>query len=171
MKKKNSKDYKVERMSISAEDKDGVLMPQIENFLYPVKGVKRYYHTLFRLLNLNGCERALLDWLTEVMRDDNNSIYMNNDEVDRFIETVRGSVKYKPSTVWQAFKKLRARNLVLKTKKARGLFHVNPVFFSKGSEKDRVKTIKMLLEFNVSDSDETNSFRLSVFKDINLMKK
>ncbi len=171
MKKNNSKDYKIERIIVSGEYSDGVIIPQIENFLYPVKGVKRYYHTLFRLLDLGGCERALLDWLTEVMREDNNSIYMNNDEVERFIETVKPKVSYKPSTVWQAFKKLRSKNLVLKTKKARGLFHINPVFFSKGSEKERVKTIKMLLEFNTSDSDETSSFKISVFKDINLIRK
>lgn len=141
------------------------------DFEYPLTGVKRYYHTLFRLFDLRGCDRAFLDWLTEVMGSD-NSVYVNDDEIHRFIVLIaKSGIVYKSSTVRQAFKRLRSKNLILKTKKASGLFHVNPVFFSKCTEKERLKNIRMLMEFSHSDTSDCNEVKIKIFRDMQTIKK
>ena len=132
----------------------------------PLTGVKRYYHTLFLLFNLSGVDRVFLDWLTEVMGIDNR-VYINDDEIERFLSVARSmGYSYKASTVKQSFKRLRARNLILKTKKASGLFHVNPIFYAKGTEKQRIDNICMLFNFEAGDSFETNMVKVDIFNSV-----
>jgi hypothetical protein len=165
--------YAKQRLCVKANVVDNgeyieVTMADLE---YPMTGVKRYYHTLFRLLQLTGCDRIYLDWLTEVMGTD-NSVYINDDEMLRFITSVSEmGVEYKVSTVKQAFKRLRARNLLLKTKKASGLFHVNPIFFSKGTERERLQNIRMLMEFDINDTTGYNDIKIKIFHDMQTIKK
>jgi len=164
--------YAKKRMTVNAivhsdDYKEGVF----ETFEYAMTGVKRYHHSLFRLIDLTGCDRIFLDWLTEVMGSD-NSVYINEDEIKRFIATVANTgVVYKVSSVQQSFKRLRARNLLLKTKKASGLFHVNPIFFSKSSEKEREHTIRMVMEFDTKEDSESNKIKIEIYKDMKKLKR
>ena len=65
------------------------------DFEYPLTGVKRYYHTLFRLFDLRGCDRAFLDWLTEVMGSDTDLSYLLQSlvlfiRVQQFVRLLKG---------------------------------------------------------------------------------
>lgn len=133
----------------------------------PLDGVKRYHHTLFKLFGLTTCERIFLDYLTEIMRID-NSVYINEDEVLRFINVIgKGTgMTYQRGTVWNAFKSLRANNFLLKTKKSSGLYHINPIFFSKSGEKVRTNSIKVVFDFNGKDSKQVKESKIRIYKDM-----
>ena len=150
---------------------DGYKEGVMRDFEYPMTAVKRYHHSIFKLINLTGCDRVFLDWLTEVMGAD-NSVYINDDEINRFIATLATSgTVYKLSSIKQTVKRLRSLGLLLKTKKASGLFHVCPLFYSKSSESKRWETIKMLLEFDVDSDKETNEWRIKIYEEMKRGKK
>jgi|GEM_PF-1984498 len=169
--KGNKIKYAKKRVAVSTiVHSDEYMEVIIENFEYPLTGVKRYHHSLFPLVELTACERIFLDWLTEVMGSD-NSVYINEDEIRRFIATIAHTgVVYKVSTVRQAVKGLRATGMLLKIKKASGLFNVNPYFYYKGSEKDRWEAIRMIMEFDPNSDEKTNIMRLKIFKDLKKLK-
>ena len=165
--------YKKTRIGIDAKynEKEDYYELVIKDFEYPVTGVKRYYHSIFKFIELTGCDRIYLDWLTEVMGND-NSVYINEDEIARFISVMEKlGQSYKASTIKQSIKRLRASDLLLKTKKASGLFHVNPIFFGKCTEKERLENIKMTIEFKVGDSKESNVTRIRIIKEMQKMIK
>lgn len=169
--------YKKSRLAVDyVEHADGYIELKYDEFPVPMSNIKRYRHTLFRLLGLTPCERDYLDWITEQMRN-NNEFYYNDSEVAKFVAAAnkffgkrldkdgKQKDRYTTGTVKQGFKELRRRNLILKLNKASGLYMVNPVFFVK-STKDRDRLIRMVFSFDMGDSAETKDMRLRVFNEL-----
>ncbi len=129
-------------------DGQPIYIPIYEEKDVVVSSTKRFHNCIYLLAGLPGCARDLMDYLTEIM-DNYNTV--RNDSITRagFINFVKGitnnEVLYKDSTVNSNFNLLFKRGLLLQ--KGKGIYTVNPEYFYKGDDKDRLKHIKMLLEF------------------------
>lgn len=122
--------------------------------------VKRYYNAFAVLAGLNPCCRDLIEYLVEVMDEDN---IVRSDEYARqnFLALLKektrqvdGSfVEYSDSNIKKAFQLLTERKCLIKLN--RGTYKVNPEIYFKKSESKRLESIKLLLEFQrgVRDTD------------------
>lgn len=113
------------------------------------KHTKRFSSAVMLLMGISGCELHLIDWLTDNMTVKN---YVNNNGITRrnFISFYdrykkKGAKSYTEETVRKAFQALTAAGLLIPVE--RGLFQVNPEFFFSGEEAERIKSIKLLMEF------------------------
>lgn len=107
---------------------------------------KRYYNSIFLLMQLSKSERVLLDYIVEEMDEKNyvtNSIQLRRKL--NYMLTKIGQETYADSTFQKSFKHLCEISLVIKTK-GRGLYQINPLYFFKGTEEERQKTIRINLE-------------------------
>lgn len=127
---------------------DGVKMPVYDTKVITTSHVKRYNNCLYRLADLSKCSRNLIDYLTDIM-DDDNYIISNRFTVNKFIELMtNNSITYKVDTIQKAFKELRDKNFLLPTRiEARGYYQVNPAYFIKNDESKRAELIRLSLEF------------------------
>lgn len=107
---------------------------------------KRYFNSLLLLMKLSRAERILLDFITEEMDDNNfitNSVQIRN-KFNSLLKKI-GQDTYADSTIHRCFANLTQNHLILKMK-GRGLYQVSPVFFFKGSEEQRAKVLRGILE-------------------------
>lgn len=113
------------------------------------KHTKRFNTAVMILMGVDGCERNLMDWIADNMTEGN---YISNNEITRssFIDfhkrfKKKGSRDYADKTVNIAFQRLTASGLLIK--RARGLFMVHPLQYFKGGEEERIKAIRMVMDF------------------------
>jgi hypothetical protein len=107
---------------------------------------KRYYNSIFLLMQLGKCERVLMDFIVEEMDDKNyvtNSIQLRG-KLNYMLQKM-GQEAYADGTFQKSFKNLCEISLVIKSK-GRGLYQINPLYFFKGTEEDRQKAIRFNLE-------------------------
>lgn len=114
--------------------------------------VKRYYSVFAILAGLNPCCRDLMDYLTEVMDDDN---MVRSDEYSRqnFLQILKEQtllpsgefVDYSDSNIKKAFQTLTERRCLIKLNK--GVYKVNPEIYFKKSNIKRLEAIKLTIEF------------------------
>lgn len=107
---------------------------------------KRYFNSLLLLMKLSRSERIFLDFITEEM--DNHNFITNSIQVrDKFNALLHkiGQETYSNTTIHRCFSNLAKNNFILKCK-GRGLYQISPVFFFKGSEEDRAKVLRAILE-------------------------
>lgn len=147
MKEKNV--IKVKFKSGVQRDSDGYSSYVYDYVNASIKHTKRFNTAVMILMGIDGCERNLMEWISDNMTDGN---YISNNEVTRtaFIDfhnryKKKGSKTYADKTVNIAFQRLTACGLLIK--KARGLFMVNPLQYFKGGEEDRIKAIRMIMDF------------------------
>jgi DNA-binding transcriptional regulator YhcF (GntR family) len=81
---------------------------------------------------------------------DTNNVVLSNAKIrEDFIfiinKATNGELTYTHNTVKKAFQILVKKNLLV-TRKQRGSYIVNPEYFFKRDEKDRIKQIKLILE-------------------------
>jgi len=132
----------------------------LEQYNYPRYGyksvetdfVKRYYNVFAILAGLNPCCRDLMDYLTEVMDEDN---VVRSDEYSRqnFLQVLKEQtlqtngefVEYSDSNIKKAFQVLTDRKCLIKLNK--GLYKVNPEIYFKKNNRKRLEAIKFTLEF------------------------
>lgn len=98
------------------------------------------------LMQLSKADRIFLDFITEEMDDYNfisNSIQVRN-KFKSLLKKI-GQEPYSDSTINRCFANLTQINLILKMK-GRGLYQVSPVFFFHGSEEQRAKVLRSILE-------------------------
>lgn len=97
-------------------------------------------------MQLSKSERILLDFLTEEM-DDKNFISNSVQVRDKFNKLLKkmGQDTYADNTIHKCFKKLTDVELARKTR-GRGTYQINPIYFFKGTEEMRQKTIREQLE-------------------------
>lgn len=135
------------------DDETGYILPEYAHKDIVMNYTKRYHNCIFLLARLNQCSRDLIDWLTEQM-DENNIIYSNiivRKKFIDFIASITGKdneddrVIYSDNTIKAAFKTLSDKGLLIS--KSKGVFLVNPEYFFKGDEKDRINKIVLKLEF------------------------
>ena len=102
---------------------------------------------MYALAGLAACPRDLLDYLCERM-DSNNIVFSNAKVRDNFKEiiyNVSGFVTiYQDATIKRAFYALVNKNLLLKGDK-RGTYIVNPLYYSKNENKERIQLIENLV--------------------------
>jgi len=107
---------------------------------------KRYFNSLPLLMRLSRAERIFLDFVTEEMDDQNlitNCAQVRN-KFNQLLNKI-GQDHYSDSTIHRCFANLTKNNLLIKLK-GRGLYQISPVFFFKGSEEQRAKVLRKLLE-------------------------
>jgi len=133
---------------------------QEENFLVPIiqtkkvvmNHTKRYHNCLYLLAGLPQCARDLMDYMTENM-DDENMFSHNAYTRVRFIEFINsvtnGKVAYGHDSIKKAVKKLTDKGLILP--KDRGVYQVNPEYFIKNWDKERLGLIKVIMEFEENE--------------------
>lgn len=114
-----------------------------------VRNTKRFSSALMLLMGVNGCDLHLIDWLAENMTDKG---YVSNNELTRrgfiaFHAKHKGSSNktYGDGTVKKAFSNLVEASLLVPV--VRGVFQVNPLYFYSGEDADRMKSIKLMMEF------------------------
>lgn len=106
---------------------------------------KRYHNTIGILVRLNKCARLLLDYIVEEM-DEKNKISNNRLLKDGFNDVLKktGQTPYGAITINKAFTELANVNLLISGKK--GTYQISPWFFFNGSEVNRQKLIRKILE-------------------------
>lgn len=138
-----------------------------DEVLTPVYGHKRvsrlftkhYHNAIFLLAGLNSSSRDLLEFL--IQRMDQENVVLSNAKVrEDFIKLIHmatdGNVTYTHNTVKKAFGTLAAKKLIL-PRKVRGSYTVNPEYFFKHDEKDRISQIKIILEDTEWRDDYNNN--------------
>lgn len=97
-------------------------------------------------MRLSKSERIFLDFITEEMDDHNfitNCALIRN-KFNGLLKKV-GQEFYSDSTIHRCFSNLAKHHLISKVK-GRGLYQISPVFFFKGSEEQRAKVLRAILE-------------------------
>lgn len=131
---------------------DGVYLAKFGNKNVSQDFVRRYYGTFAVLAGLNPCSRDLIDYLVDIMDDDN--IIMSNEYTrDKFLEALKEStllpdgtfIEYSDSNIKKAYQSLVDRDCLIKIK--RGVYKVNPEYYFRKSERKRIESIKLILEF------------------------
>jgi hypothetical protein len=125
----------------------------------PGKGfVKMYYTAIYALVGVPQHGRDLMDFCLSVM-DEDNMVVINQMFKERFKAFVsycqKGTDLAKPhsdSSIKRAIAALRERKLLVETG-YRGIYVVNPEFFFRKEEEERIKAIKLMMRFD-SDSNE-----------------
>lgn len=137
----------VEYIKEYAKDGD-LIIPRYSKKLTVVNFTRRYHNTLHILADLTGNERLVLDYLTEAM-DEENKIFTNADARKSLITFISFITKGKHNIPDNSLKmhmtKLTKAGLILPTG-TRGAMIVNPEYFFGGSEEERLKLIRKLLE-------------------------
>lgn len=110
---------------------------------------KRFNAAVCLVMGINGCAHHLIDYLSN---NAGESGYVNNNSITRqaFIDFHKRhkSNKNKPysvSAVEKAFLQLAEKDFLIPIIK--GVYKVNPVLYFNGESEERVKKIKMMLEF------------------------
>jgi hypothetical protein len=143
---------RVKYVSAITKDKDGYRAQKYESINVETLFVKKYYNVLAILGGLNPCSRDLMEYLTEVM-DDNNYVYNNALVRKAFIECLKNVTKkpdgtfvtYSDINVKKSYQTLVSKGSLIKLTK--GMYKVNPRYYFKSDAKKRIQAIKILLEF------------------------
>jgi predicted transcriptional regulator len=102
---------------------------------------------MYALAGLAACPRDLIDYLCERM-DSNNIVFSNAKVRDNFkdiIYKVSGfETVYQDATIKRAFHALVKKNLLIRGDK-RGTYIVNPLYYSKNENKERIQLIENLV--------------------------
>lgn len=148
--------------AFAIDPNDGQKLTQYGTEKVYTSAVKRYNGVLYDLLALRHSERIMLDWFTENM-DKNNEVFNNKTIRDRIrsdhenaltrsanAQGLRGAERKKfikplsDVSMIKAIGRLTKMNLLIK--KARGVYVVNPKYFFRGKESERIKRLKVVLE-------------------------
>lgn len=124
-----------------------IVLPEYDFVTATRSHTKRYRNCLYVLMGIDGCPRKLIDYLVDNMSD-NNTVGNNSMTRSGFIAACeKASIPvYTQNTVKEAFKQLATAGFLIPLQ--RGFYRVNPLYFFAGEENDRVKMIKMTLEFS-----------------------
>ena len=140
--------------------KDEIKKPRFQYQSIEQEYVKRY-HTVFAILaGLSPCARDFMEYLVNNMNDD-NIVTTNEYTRSNFLSVLKSAtmtslgeyVTYSDSNVKKAIQTLVDRNCLIK--KGRGIYIVNPeIYFNpRGTQRDRMDNIKMILEFKSGTRD------------------
>ena len=106
--------------------------------------IKRYCGMLSLLTGLKPCARNLLDYVVEAMDDDN---LIDNTANLKTQFNKKSEKSYSETSIDRAFKELTEKRILIKSKRrGRGKYKVNPKYFFKGNEENRIKSIRFELE-------------------------
>lgn len=132
-------------------DKDGKQFAEYEHDFVnaSTKSTKRYNSAMCLLMGISGCPHHLIDWISGSTGDQG---FVNNNSITResFIsfhaKHSKGNNKtYGHDAVNKAFKRLSDDGFLIPISK--GVYKVNPMMYFAGDEDDRIKSIRMMMEF------------------------
>lgn len=138
--------YKKSLKEIIDKKGEKITIPNFDYVTVTKSHIKRYRNCLITLMGISGCPRNLLDYLVDNMSENNivgNNSMTRNGFMDSCIKA--GITVYSDNTIKEGFKELSKLGLLLPLQ--RGFYAVNPQYFFSGEENDRVKMIKLTLEF------------------------
>lgn len=97
-------------------------------------------------MRLSKSESVFLHFITEEMDESNfvTNSFQIRDKFNALLHKI-GQEAYSDSTIHRCFSNLVKHHLITK-EKGRGLYQVSPVFFFKGSEEQRAKVLRKILE-------------------------
>lgn len=130
---------------------DGRLIPVTKSKEIMETGTKRFHNCLYVILGLNKLQRVLVDWLSEEM-DERNMV--RNDKYTRgmfmdFLKEIQVDGKilsYEDQSVANAFHGLYRCGLLIRH--TQSVYQVNPEYYWRGSDKARIESIMMNIQFN-----------------------
>lgn len=129
-------------------DKAGnpIVIPDFDYVTATKSYTRRYRNCLYMLMGIDGCPRKLIDYLVDNMSE-NNIVGNNSMTRNGFVDACKKAKisEYSQSTVKEAFKDLSRVGFLIPLQ--RGFYAVNPLYFFGGEENERVKMIKLTLEF------------------------
>lgn len=131
------------------------LDPEYDYVTASTSHVKRFNNALMALMGIDGCERNLMDWISDNMSEGN---YITNNAITRnafkvFYSKFKKKDKkdYTENTIRIAFQRLANSGLLVPIPKSRGTYLVNPNHYFKKDESDRIKAIRMMMEFRLGE--------------------
>lgn len=133
-----------------------VLVPLVKEQEVMITGTKRFHNCLYLILGVNKLQRVLMDWISEEMDDRNmirNDIH-TREMFSNFLKeiSVEGQkVSYGDQSIANAFHGLSKSGLLIRHTKS--VYQVNPKYYWRGGDKERIEIIMLNLQFN---SKETN---------------
>lgn len=117
------------------------------------KGVKAYFNSLHILMRLRPMTRILLDVI--LMEMDNFNFIKNDMEFKKIVRYTMEEAGGEPmahSTINNGFKELLGLGMLIKGKTySRGKYRVNPLYYSKLSDSDRMKLLRRMREAPYKD--------------------
>lgn len=172
---------KVVKFRSSFSIKDGDVVPSFGKYTVNTEFIKQYKGALYKLHTLSSCARTLMDYLIEnsgdsgvinsnkYTRDNFNKeyvkiwtqYYIESEGLEKFeAKKLAQEKKFKDNTVAHAFTQLCKRGLLIQIQ--RGVYNINPEYFFKKSERERLDEIKLILEFSnktrQKDIDEAKDY-------------
>lgn len=135
---------------LDADSSKWVVLPKWAHQSIVCSHTKRYHNCLYLLAGLGSCARDLMDYITEEM-DSDNIICTNEYFRKKFIEFIKnttkesGEITYGHSTVKRALSILFSKNLIHPIR--RGYSKVNPKYFIRNNDSNRMEKIRLQLEF------------------------
>lgn len=118
--------------------------------------VKMYYSAIYALVGLPDYGRDFMDYCL-VMMDEDNVVVVNKLFKEKFKSFVSyghpGDVQpsHSDTSIKRAIYSLKERRLLIETG-YRGVYVVNPEFFFRKDEEQRVKAIKLMMKFDSNES-------------------
>lgn len=134
------------RFVVSIEEhEEGIKLPVNQYKLVSKESVKKYCFGYYKLFQLDGTSRNLLDWLVDNMSAE-NIVENNVHKRQKFIDLAKKDAKiiYLDQTVRKAFQKLTRGGILIPIRK--GLFQINPELYFKGDERMRRKILRAIYE-------------------------
>lgn len=141
--------------------KDEIRKPVNTSKKVYISSVKRYNGVLFDLMALRHSERLVMDWFADNM-DKNNEVFHNSVIRQRIQDAHHAALLRMAKREFLSPKEIRALKVISEVSivkavghlkkigllilKQRGLYIVNPEYFFRGRESDRIKKLKMVLE-------------------------
>lgn len=146
---KETNEIKIKYRSKVKDKKADVKEYDYEVFKAETLHTKRFNAAVCLVMGINGCAHHLIDYLSN---NAGESGYVNNNPITRqafidFHKRHKGNSNkpYSMSAVEKAFIQLSSKDFLIPIIK--GVFKVNPVLYFNGESDERVKKIKMMLEF------------------------
>jgi len=136
---------------------DGDMLVPIEKEEHiMISGTKRFHNCLYLVLGVNKLQRILMDWISEEM-DDRNMI--RNDIHTRgmftgFLKEIQidgQKVAYGDQSIANAFHGLYKSGLLIRHTKS--VYQVNPKYYWRGNDKDRIEIIMMNIQFGSTSTN------------------
>lgn len=136
---------------------DSLVLPEYGKKFVSQSFVKYYMTSIYALAQLNRCCRFLMDYIAIKMDDENRiatGVLFRQQFLEFIDQVTKGKVTYTEGSIRNALATLRQKKFLLKEQDKGGYFIVNPEFFFRASERERIDAIKITLELE-SDKKAT----------------
>lgn len=143
---------------------ESILIPKWKIERIETSHVKMYQNALKILPELSPSTREILDFIVYEM--DRRNFISNDTSLKKNFRDNQKKIKrtqYTNGTINKSFSELLDKHILVKGKSyGRGVYRVNPIYFSKVSERERINQLRSMRE--APYKDENNMIRHELFK-------